>query len=233
MVKNYTSKDLDQYLKNDFILEKLREYPQDNIFKSQKWLLDIPAKRMIYADVYGDLLKTKGKKILDIAGGFCGLTRELVKNHNYTLVDVMTYGENSELINVEKEIGKFWFNSDWSDFNFDDDYDVIIANDIFPNVDQRLEKFIKKAEGKSNETVITLTCYDQSSKFAEIFEKIVLSIYNRIKRVNGDMMFFTKCPNTIETNIILEKSLGKNPPVLDNKDTSLFTNKRSVSKIIY
>ena len=111
MISAYSKQDLENYLKDDWILREIKKYPEDDIFMSQKWLFDIPAKRMIYADVYGDLLKTKGKKILDIAGGFCGFSRKLLTNHDYTLVDIMTAGCGEKLKEIEKEAGKsFWQN---------------------------------------------------------------------------------------------------------------------------
>lgn len=230
-MKSYSQKDLDEYLKDDWVLKELQKYPQDDVFASQKWMKDIPAKRMIYADVYGNILKTKGKKILDIAGGFCGLSRELIKNHDYTLVDIMTAGNGDKIKKIEKEIGyNFWKNTDWDEYESETFFDVIIANDIFPNVDQRLGKFLRKFRGKAKRIILILTCYDQKSLLADWAEKTVGFIYNKVKRVNGDKIIFVRAPSTEETNKILNTNL-ENTSILEESKESIFKNGRSVYKI--
>lgn len=230
-IKTYTRSDLAEYLKKDTVLEELRKYQEDNDFASQKWLLNIPAKRMIYSDVYENLLHTTDKKILDIGGGFCGLSRILIKNHDYTLVEVFAQDDHSKLKRVESEVGHFWENTDWYDFK-PESYDYIIANDIFPNVDQRLGKFIKKFKPYAKKMILTLTCYDQKSVVADITEKSFRFLYDKLRRVNGDKITFTRAPSTIETNLILRESLGVDAPVLKPGDSSLFENGRLVHKII-
>jgi hypothetical protein len=231
-MRSYSQKDLDEYLKNDWVLEEIKKYLEDNVFASQKWLSDIPAKRMIYADVYGELLKTKGKKILDVAGGFCGLSRKLIKNHNYTLVDIMTKDNHEKLRQIEKETGcNFWQNISWDEFEIKDDYDLIIVNDIFPNIDQRLGKFLKKYKSQAKEMILTLTCYDMQSKLADFSERIINSVYNRLKRVDADKIIFVRAPETKEVNKILKNILGRNTPVLEENNESIFKNGRTVYKI--
>lgn len=230
-MRPYAQKDLDEYLKDDWVLKELQKYPEDNIFISQKWLFDIPAKRMIYADVYEEFLKTKGKRILDIGGGFCSLSRKLIENHSYTLVDVMTAGNGEKLKDIEKEIGRnFWQNKDWDEFETEESYDLIIANDIFPNVDQRLGKFLRKFKGKAKRTILTITCYDQKSWLADWTEKLMSFTYNKIKRVNGDKIIFVRAPSTDKTSGILKENLT-NPPVLEKDGKSIFKNGRAVYKI--
>jgi hypothetical protein len=57
-------------------------------------------------------------------------------------------------------LGKdFWVNSDWYQFNAKGHYDVVIANDLFPNVDQRLELFIERFLPLSSEIRLSLTYY--------------------------------------------------------------------------
>jgi len=69
---------------------------------------------------------------------------------------------------IDLEIGGL----DWYDFN-PDRYDVIIANDIFPNVDQRLELFLEMYLPRCVEMRLSLTYFD--------FPK-----WYRVKRVDGD-----------------------------------------------
>lgn len=231
MITPYTKKDLEEYLKNDWVLEEIKKHPKDNIFVSQKWLFGIPAKRMIYADVYKELLNTKGRKVLDIAGGFCGLSRKLIENHDYTLVDTMTAGNGQMIKEIEKETGRnFWKNTDWDEYEPENYFDIIVANDIFPNVDQRFGKFLRKFRNKGRRMIITVTCYDQKSAVADWAEKIMAHAYNRIKRVNGDKVIFVRAPSTDETNKILRENI-EDHPILDNKGDSIFANGRLVYKL--
>lgn len=231
-MKPYSQKDLDKYLDNDWVLEEIKKNSQDDIFISQKWMKEIPAKRMIYADVYEELLKTNGKKILDVGGGFCGLSRKLIENHNYTLIDIMTAGSGEKLRSVEKETGKnFWQNKDWDEFEPEGNYDLIIANDIFPNVDQRLGKFLRKYKGRARKMILTLTCYDQKSRLADWTEKVMTLVYNRVKRTNGDKIIFVRAPSTEETNKILVENLGEKALMLEKGGGSIFKNGRTVCKL--
>lgn len=218
-MKLYTKKDLGKYLENDWILKEINKYPKDDIFVSQKWLKEIPAKRMIYADVYGELLKTKGKKILDVGGSFCGLSRILVKNHDYTLIDIMAHESQERIKKVESEIGKFWVDSDWLDFEIKTNYDLIIANDIFPNVDQRLGKFIKKFIPYAKSIIITLTCYEEDR-------------FYKVKRIDADEIFTIQPWTSSITSLVLTEALGQQVPVLEKTRESVFKNGRIVYKVI-
>lgn len=228
----YSKNDLADYLENDWVLEEIKKCPLDDVFISQKWLKEIPAKRMIYADIYKEFLSSRGLKVLDIAGGFCGLSRKLLANHDYTLVDIMTAGCGERLRTIEKEIGKnFWRNKDWAEFEPKDYYDVIIANDIFPNVDQRLGQFLRKFKNRAKRIIVTVTTHDQQSKLADFAEKAMTYVYNKIKRVNGDKIVFIRCPGTDQTNSILKDFFGSEFPKLDRRAQSLFENGRFVYKL--
>ena len=52
------------------------------------------------------------------------------------------------------------FNQDWCDFE-PKDYDIIIADDLFPNVDQRLEMFLEKYLPHCKEMRLSLTYFDE------------------------------------------------------------------------
>lgn len=221
-MKPYTTNDLEAYLKQDIILEELKKFPEDVFFASHKWLLDIPVKRMIYEDVYGSFLKNeKGKKILDIGGGFCGLSRELIKNHDYTLVDIMVHDDHERLKVIEKELKGFWVNTDWDSFQPDGNYDYIIANDLFPNVDQRIEKFLKKYLPISKTLIATLTCYDSERSY-------------RVKRLDADEILTIR---PWDTNILSAVMASSYPNIvlepLGDQDLSPFSNKRSVYKAVW
>ena len=100
-MKTYQENDLQAYLKNDWILDLLieEEYEEEKEIRTNVWMKTMENKRMVYADVYGDILKDEGEKgkkirILDVGGGFCALTKLLVKNADYTLVDFFAHGGN-------------------------------------------------------------------------------------------------------------------------------------------
>lgn len=212
-MKVYSKKDLKEYLKDDWVLERLKKYPQDTIFASHQWLLDLSEKRLIYADIYGDLFKSRGKKILDVGGGFCGLSRELIKRHDYTLLDIMTHDDSKKLKNIEKREGKFWTNSNWDEFKLDKKYDFVIANDLFPNVDQRLKKFIKKFKPYDKKIILTLTCHEGEREY-------------KLKRVDADEIITIVPWNAAMTSIAIGKKLLPKKPEL-----SIFKNGRTVYRI--
>ncbi len=193
-MKFYTKKDLENYLKNDWILKELSKYPQDDNYLSQKWLLDMPEKRMIYADVYGELLNSEGKKVLDIGGGFCGLSRELSKRHDYTVVDIIE--------------GK-----DWSGYILDGEYDFMIANDLFPNVDQRLKKFLEIYKPHAKKMILTLTCHEGDK-------------FYRVKRLDVDEVLTVVPWSAAFTSLIIGQDLPTQAP-----EFSVFKNGRTVYRV--
>ncbi|PIR41631.1 MAG: hypothetical protein COV31_00115 [Candidatus Yanofskybacteria bacterium CG10_big_fil_rev_8_21_14_0_10_46_23] len=219
-MKIYTKTDLEKYLKDDVILKKLQEYPYDSEFPSHQWLLDMQAKRLIYHDIYGELLNSKGKKILDVGGGFCGLSRELIKRHEYKLLDIMAHGDHNKMRKISLENSNFWINSDWNTFQGLGQYDYVIANDIFPNVDQRLKAFISKFKSHTNKIIMTLTCYDEDR-------------YYTVKRLDADEIFTIVPWNSAITEMILRQSIiNKNiklPPLSDRE--SIFKNGRILYRV--
>ena len=72
---SYNSEMLNEYLKDDWILKLIKENENEyeKEIRTNKWLFEMDNKRIIYSDVYGDILKNdeeNGKKrVLDIGGG--------------------------------------------------------------------------------------------------------------------------------------------------------------------
>lgn len=157
----YTKKLLDDYLKNDWIINMIHQVKKENEsqIRTNAWLEEIEAKRMIYADVYGDILKGEdiNAKVLDVGGGVNALTKILAENCDYTLLDFLAHGGNS-FFDAQPDIK--WKNGDWYDQELEDDYDIIIANDIFPDVDQRMELFIEKMLPRCRELRLVVTYYN-------------------------------------------------------------------------
>ena len=134
---------LEEYKKNDWILELLNkeEEEADTEVRTHQWLKEMDNKRMIYSDVYGDLLKEcRELSVLDVGGAYTSLTKRMLENVDYNLLDFIAHGGENTIGAIEKRCNKeFWINSDWMDVQCEDRaYDVIIANDIFPDVDQRM-----------------------------------------------------------------------------------------------
>jgi len=218
-MKIYEKTDLDAYMKEDYILDLLNKYKDDKGFVSHKWLQDFPPKRMIYADVYGDLLRSSGKRVLDIGGGFSGVTREFLHNHEYTLVDIMAHDDHKKINKISSENNNFWSKDDWADFEPEGNYDYIIANDIFPNVDQRLIPFLEKYNSHTGNLIVTLTCYDYDRFF-------------KVKRVDADEIFTMKAWDSETTGRALNDFFEDMKVNLKNQDKSksLFNNGRIIYK---
>lgn len=53
-----------------------------------------------------------------------------------------------------------WKKKDWYDLVVKDTYDIVIANDIFPDVDQRMELFIDKFLPSCKELRLVMTYYN-------------------------------------------------------------------------
>lgn len=171
-MKIYTPEMLVRYLSDDWILRLMRQVEQstDVSFRVQQWHKDIDAKRMIYADLYGDLVDITAdakRSVLDIGGGYTSMTRLLVKHCDYTLDDFMAHDEGDNVRRIEQELGRrFWIQEDWYQYQPIRDFDVVIANDIFPDVDQRLELFIEKYLPLCKELRMSLTYYNLPKFYA-------------------------------------------------------------------
>lgn len=216
-----------QYAANDAILKGLQEAHQtgDEAFISHRWLLDSLPKRMIYQYMYGDLLipSATPRRVLDVGGGYCSLSRWLAQYNDYTLLDFMVHDTPEMLRRVEKFLNKpFWQYGDWYEFEITGQYDLIIANDLFPNVDQRLDLFIEKFLPFCREMRLSLTYYN-------------VPRFYKVKRSDGDELFHIVAWNGHQVKQVLEKYepyiiepsfdlLQENPP-------SLFANQRQICMI--
>jgi len=146
-----------EYMKHDVILDCL----DVTLGRGDQWLAGSMPKRMIYFYMYGDLVfNKKHSSVLDVGGGYCNITETLIDRHDYTLIDI----DNDIPIGVK---------TDWAEHHVTRGYDVIIANDVFPNVDQRLLSFIDKFIPHCKEMRLSLTWFD--------FQKVY-----KVKRLDGD-----------------------------------------------
>ena len=94
-MKIYGEADLHAYMKEDWIagmLDECTEEAEQHI-RTQEWLVTMDNKRMIYADMYGDLLQEEkpAVRVLDVGGGYNALTKVLARNCAYTLLDFVAH----------------------------------------------------------------------------------------------------------------------------------------------
>lgn len=154
---------LDKYKENDWIAWLMKENisPGEEQIRTNEWMESMENKRFIYSIVYGELLSERTqKKVLDVGGGYSSLTKVLAANSEYTLLDFMAHGGEEYMKENAKKHNINWINTDWYNAELDDQYDVVIANDIFPDVDQRMELFIDEMLPRCKELRLVLTYYN-------------------------------------------------------------------------
>ena len=216
------------YQARDVVLELLHTAATDDdtAFASQRWLLESLSKRMIYYHLYGDLLhpSAESKRVLDVGGGYTALTRQLVAQHDYTLLDLLAHDSAAVLQRVEGVLGRcFWEDADWYEFPVRVGYDVVVANDLFPNVDQRLAIFLERYLPVCREIRLSLTYYNSPRWY-------------RVKRTDADEVFHMLAWDGAQVRRVLEgyrdrieapdfNCLLEDPP-------SLFGNGRQVCLVV-
>ena len=93
-------------------------------------------------------------------GGISALTKVLAAKNDYTLLDFLAHGGERYAELYFKEYGVKLLCNDWYKEGIAEDYDVIVANDIFPDADQRLELFIERALKRCKELRLVITYYN-------------------------------------------------------------------------
>jgi hypothetical protein len=155
---------------NQLFLDPLRE--ADEWFKaagvsaiSNNWHLQIEWKRALAVPVYGDLM-TGGprRRVLEVGGGLSGITYRLARDHDYSAIELATHEGEKDYRWLEEKLGRrFVTLGDWDQLPPPEPQDIIIANDLFPNVDQRLEAFLAKYLPAAREMRLTLTYYENTA----------------------------------------------------------------------
>lgn len=223
----YTKNKLQEYSKTDVILDQMLsvETPLDEQFISHNWLKQTLSKRLVFQDVYGDLINNQNNqlKILDVGGGYTSLTKKLIKNANYKLLDIMAHDNHQELIKLQKKLNnEFWINDDWFNFSTKNNFDIIVANDIFPNVDQRLGIFISKYLPLCKELRISLTYYNNNR-------------FYKVKRTDAEEIFFILAYNAQKVledlNPFTDRIIGFNQKHFIEHNESIFSNGRIITYI--
>lgn len=162
---------------------------------AERWLVESEAKRMIAWNVYGPLLcpGVPRFRVLDVGSGWSSLSLALAARHDYTACDLKQWPG--------------WMESDWADIT-PAGHGLVIANDLFPNVDQRLEEFLHKFAGYNLR--LTLTTYEDR--------------WYRAKRMDADELLTVKMWDWETT----ARALGLNKPIVGPPAESLFPNGRQV-----
>ena len=156
------------------------------------------------------------------------IQKVIAKNHDYTVIDILSH-DNKGLCEDFYKMHKINFlNSDWSVCIKNlGKFDLVIANDLFPNVDQRLNEFLEVIHNIGNGFRILLTFYDNRSYF--------------VKRIDADEVMCLKSwdlqnvkDSLINSPFLVPKEILD---LLNNASSTLFPNKRKVvlfeaSKII-
>jgi hypothetical protein len=189
--------DLRNYLAHDRVGRLLTQATADDQqLVVHRWLAETPAKRMLFDMLYRELLNSPADdlRVLDVGGGVSGLTRLLARSR-YTLLDVMAHGGDEWIAALEQEVGqRILFKQDWLTHAQESDatWDVVVANDLFPNVDQRLRLFIQTMLPRCRQLRLSLTCYTDDRYYA-------------CRRLDGDEVFFMLAWDTRQTGSILRQ----------------------------
>ena len=113
-----------------------------------------------------------------MGGGLTSLTRHLAAKHSYTVIDFMAHDAPDRVSEFLDSSPDFRLHEmDWSDVELRSAaYDVVVANDLFCNVDQRIAHFLDKVIPVSREIRLSLTYYNEPR-------------YYRAKRIDTDEVF--------------------------------------------
>jgi hypothetical protein len=194
---------------------------------ANEWLLKQDWKRALAYQLFHDLLdeSTTRLRILEVGGGLSALSEKLASRHDYTLIELATHETEENYRKLEAHVGNSFITlSDWSDVRLEGAYDLIIANDLFPNVDQRLYAFMAWAWPHTRELRLTMTYYENTVW--------------KVRRVpSGE--FLTVCPWGLrEVRVFLDHLVSHHPKDFPSYDSSqlvyhdyenvLFTNRRNI-----
>lgn len=135
--------------------------PESSRLTASDWLRESPGKRKAFKLCYGDMVKPGlTAYVADIGGGFSHITETLLQSGKYTLVDPLYHVSSAEADSLNEYVEQNLLKRiDWYDFDFMG-YELVIANDIFPNVDFRLAAFLENVRASSvRELRLVLTVF--------------------------------------------------------------------------
>ena len=208
-IRPLTKHDLETYYRNDWVLGKLSNLPRP-LKSSDVWLEKIPAKRLMFDQLYHDLINSKSGKILDIGSGNTDLLPKVLSH-----LDVEFLDPAFEITNNQKFHRESWDRTLLLTNKFQ--YDVITCNDLFPNVDNRIFKFL--------ELVLPLTLKLRMTLTAHSSEKLY-----HLRKTDGEELFW----NAWDKDILLYKLTRffnidiANNAFFNLENSELFDDKRTV-----
>ena len=168
------------YLKEDWVADFLNTDKTHQSLTCGQWLQDSPPKRYIYSELYKNLDSQYSGRVLDIGGGLTAFSVHYARHFQYELVDLMHHDDSKQVEQFKKLMPENAVNvKDWAEFIPKKNYDIIISNDLFPNVDQRLADFIEKFMPVSREIRLSLTFYNNN-------------IYYKVKRLGRKEILFIR-----------------------------------------
>lgn len=200
MIRFFDESDLTAYRESGDPLLELLGDPRAKDLTGERWLRESEAKRAIAWAAYGPLLEGPRLRILDVGAGFSSLSFLMAARHDYLACDLGVHDPAPDGIRV--------FTDDWALLPAGE-FDLVLAVDLFPNVDQRLEAFLARFSGASLRIVLT-TYADR---------------WYRAKRTDADEILTVKAWSWEQTRTVLWRRLG-----LDAYEPSgsLFPNGRQV-----
>jgi hypothetical protein len=219
-MKRITETLVEEYQRQDWVEGLI---PADSRLVIDEWLRASIPKRTVFAHLYGDIIASpRNRRILDVGGGVSSLTPALCRACNYTLVDILSHGGLDELRAWEAEFGrKTLVESDWhASLDGKSQYDVIIANDLFPNSDQRLELFLERALPVASEIRLSLTFFNHSR-------------FYMCKRVDGEEYLWLLAWTGRQTAFALERFadriIAPDFSLLEGDQGSVYSNGRHIA----
>lgn len=217
-----TERGVEEYLASDITLHRMNRFSMegDEGLTCQRWLRESAAKRFVFEQLYGEFFEGPDRReILDVGGGLTSFTRFLARRHRYDLVDVLAHDQIDRARIIENEVGRSFIHAlDWHDSS-PRLYEKIVANDIFPNVDQRLDVFLKTFLPRCRSLKLSLTWYSTPR-------------YYKTRRVDGDEVFYMLAWNHEQLAALLERYAPKiveyEPEILFTTQKSLYENGRNI-----
>lgn len=211
---------LETYLQTDPVSQLATVSQPGAVMTSQRWLDETPAKRFIYHELYADCLSQGGPaSLLDVGGGLTALTPLLAKERRYGLIDPLFHETPDSIAAVRQAAGGFeHMDADWHGTQTGD-WDLIVANDLFPNVDQRLALFLGWALPKAREVRLSVTFHNSPRWFtlqrAGLEERLT-------------MLAFDGGRTRAALEPFAARIAGWQPQLFDGNDGSVFPNGRQV-----
>lgn len=209
-------------LDNDLVQMWLSRHSEvsDEDLVCQRWLRQTPAKRAIWPFLYGDLFGEGPRlSIADVGGGLTALSAVLARRHAYALIDVLAHDDVRKAASMETRAGRQFIHAhDWIESQ-EGTFDVVIANDLFPNVDQRLELFLDAFLHRTRRMLLSLTFYENARWYAT-------------KRIDADETLYMLAWNGAQVKNVMEARadaiVDADFGIFDKLPQSIFANGRHV-----